>query len=740
VTDFSLVLIDRGGTAFFASAEREALRGLGQVANTVYVRRPIPGHEHEHDPGEISMGPLATRLEMIRAGVERAACPHVAILDVSELSSFAGAAGLALELLAEDVDFVAAQVIDREGSVLFREGALALDGSPRFATSRDLASEVRVQRPTLLCDPRAFAASRDMLLASWRRGTMPADAAASAELAWRCWLAGGRAVASRGITVIADEPLLPASAGPWKASLGRLLQPETLARTPEGSAGETSVEPARIATRLFRASDLPAPAVMAALELRTEIQKARTLADRELVWEGLLADTWDVDGESPRRRRVAFLCSDAVGTSMAGPAIRSVELARVLAEHADVRLASRLGDGLPLDLPCPLHELTDETVGELLAWADAVVIQGPLTDWHREVLRSELPIAVDLYDPMHLEALESVDPDLLVPYTTNLLHDQLWRGDYFFCASERQRDFWLGMLAASGRVTPGRYEEDADLDGLIGVVPYGIADEAPPRTGAGIRAALAGVGPDDPLFVWNGGIWQWFDPDLLVLAIERLRDELPDVRALFMGVRRPGSELTDEARRLIGLIDERGLRDVNVFVRDWTPYAERADTYLDATAVVSLHHAHIETRFSFRTRLLDAIWSATPIICTAGDVLAPIVRDEQIGIAVPAGDLDAIVDALRALATDHDGVAEMRARLRALAPQYHWQVAAAPLVEWCASAPARRKERFAVTGLDPELADLPAVAVPSLGLKALIPRPLRQHVLGPLKRRILESR
>jgi glycosyltransferase involved in cell wall biosynthesis len=737
VTDFSLVLIDSVGTAFFASAEREALRGLGQTSDTVYVRRPLAGEAE--GPGEIAMGPFSTRLEMIRAGVERAVCPRIAILDVSQLSSFVGAAGLALELLDDDLDLVAAQIVGRDGSVRFREAALALDGTPRFSSRLELPSEVRGHRPTLLCDPRAFAGRRDMLLASWSGFTMPTDPAAAAELAWRCWLAGGRAVSSAMISVVADDGGLPGSPVQWQASLARLLEDTTLTRIQdEGRA--TPRDPAGAATRLFRASGMSTADAKAGHVARAAIQQARTISDQELLWDGLLVESWDADGEGTRRRRVAVLCSDAIGMSMAGPAIRSIELARVLSAHLDVRIASRLGDGLPAELPCALHELTDHTVSEILGWADALVVQGPLTDWHRDVLRSDLPIAVDLYDPMHLEALESADPDLLVPYTTNLLRDQLWRGDYFFCASERQRDFWLGMLAANGRITPRRYEDDPDLNALIGVVPFGIAGEEPQRLGEGVRSELEGIGPDDPLFVWNGGIWQWFDPDLLVLAIDRLRHELPDVRALFMGVRRPGSELTEEARRLIELIDEHGLRDTHVFVRDWTPYAERADTYLDATAVVSLHHAHIETRFSFRTRLLDSIWSATPIICTAGDVLAPVVRDEQIGIAVPAGDLDAIVDALRVLATEPERVADMRTRLRALASEYHWEVAAAPLVEWCARARADRNDRFAVTGLDPELSELPALPAPTLGLKALIPRPMRQHVLGPLKRRMLESR
>jgi glycosyltransferase involved in cell wall biosynthesis len=749
VTHFSLVLVDMEGRAFFASAEREALRGMGETANVVYVRRPQPGDDDGHDAGEIIMGRHESLLACIRAGVERALCPHVAVLEVSGLTSYAGAAALALELTRHDdserdedfvdsVDFVAGQVIDSDGVVLFRDAALGLDGGIRLGRG-GLPSEVRGHRPTLLCDPRAFAAKRELLLASWKGDPLSRDRAAPGELPWRCWLLGGRAVSSRSVSVVAEQQRLPVEPRAWKPSLGRLLSDEYLARTPEGVDVGPSFDPVRTARRLLRAGGLLAPEIEEAMALRREIQERRTRPDIELSWDGLLGDP-ATSNELPveGRLRVAILCSDAVGISMAGPAIRSIELARAIGTVADVRIAARLGGGLPAALPCPLHDLTDGTVAELLEWADAMVVQGPLTDWHRDVLRSGIPLAVDLYDPMNLEALESVDPDALVPYTTNLLRDQLWRGDFFFCASERQRDFWLGMLAGCGRVTPGRYAEDPDLLGLIDVVPYGIPAEEPARSGPGVRAEL-GIGAEDPLFVWNGGIWQWFDPDLLVGAVARLKDELPNVRALFMGIQRPGSRLTEEARRLVELIDELGLRDDTVFVRDWTPYGERADTYLDATAIVSLHHAHVETRFSFRTRLLDCIWAATPVICTTGDVLAPIVRDEQIGITVPPGDLDAIVDALRTLATDREGVAAMRGRLRALASQYHWEVAAAPLVRWCVTSPTRREERFAVGGLDPGLTRLTPLAPPGLGLKALVPRPIRQYVLGPLKRRLLQS-
>jgi hypothetical protein len=64
------------------------------------------------------------------------------------------------------------------------------------------------------------------------------------------------------------------------------------------------------------------------------------------------------------------------------------------------------------------------------------------------------------------------------------LHDQLRVGDFFLCASERQRDYWLGWLEALGRVNPRTHGADPDLRGLIDVVPFGVPSE-PPRGSRG---------------------------------------------------------------------------------------------------------------------------------------------------------------------------------------------------------------------------------------------------------------
>jgi hypothetical protein len=281
-----------------------------------------------------------------------------------------------------------------------------------------------------------------------------------------------------------------------------------------------------------------------------------------------------------------------------------------------------------------------------------------------------------------------------VPEVVDLLLDQLARGDFFVCASERQRDYWLGMLAAAGRVTHERYAEDPDVRRLLDIAPFGTPAEPPVRTGVGVRGRVPGVGPDDPLFIWNGGLWDWFDPDSFVRAVDLARRQVPDLRAYFMGIHHPhaGAEQTATVRRVLRLADERGLTGTHVFFNDWTAYDERQNTYLDATAIVSLHPAHLESRFSFRTRFLDGIWAGVPIVSTEGDVFADLIRQEGLGLVVPPSDDAAAAAAMVRLASEPALVEAARGRLAAIAPRYHWDNAVAPLATWMA-APTRTGRR-----------------------------------------------
>ncbi|NJP07416.1 MAG: glycosyltransferase family 4 protein, partial [Chloroflexaceae bacterium] len=69
----------------------------------------------------------------------------------------------------------------------------------------------------------------------------------------------------------------------------------------------------------------------------------------------------------------------------------------------------------------------------------------------------------------------------------------------------------------------------------------------------------------------------------------------------------------------VALADELGLRDTTVFFNDhWVPYTERGRYLLEADIGISTHLEHIETRFAFRTRVLDYIWAGLPMVVSDG--------------------------------------------------------------------------------------------------------------------------
>src|SRR5207244_5865199 len=158
--------------------------------------------------------------------------------------------------------------------------------------------------------------------------------------------------------------------------------------------------------------------------------------------------------------------------------------------------------------------------------------------------------------------------------------DQLRQGDFFLCASERQRDYWLGALSMVNRVNPRSYAEDPTLRRLSDVVPFGVPASRPQATGSAIRGDVPGIGPGDIVVLWGGGIWNWFDPLTAIRAVAAVTNEVRELRLYFMGLRHPNPELPemDMAGRAVGLAQEPGLLDRGVVFRHrWVPHEQRAN-------------------------------------------------------------------------------------------------------------------------------------------------------------------
>ena len=340
----------------------------------------------------------------------------------------------------------------------------------------------------------------------------------------------------------------------------------------------------------------------------------------------------------------------------------------------------------------------------LLDSADVVFAPSSLVYMSSEVRESAKPLAVDIYDPYHLENLERSGPSLIeddrsVTRLAGVVNAGLRRGDFFTCASERQRDFWLGSLAAVGRVNPYTYRSDPLLERLVGVVPFGLPSHPPSRYGPGVRGILPGISETDKVILWGGGVYDWLDPLSVIHAVDRLREHIPNVRLVFLGMRHPNPTIPEMAVATTAraLAEELGLAGRHVFFNDgWVPYGRRGDYLLDADVAVSTHLGHLETRYSFRTRVLDYIWAGLPMVLTGGDTLADELAAEGVAIVVPPGDVGSLEQGLARMLTSPPP----QLLFGALVERYRWERVAEPLVSFCRSP--RRAPDLLVDRLGPD--------------------------------------
>jgi glycosyltransferase involved in cell wall biosynthesis len=331
-------------------------------------------------------------------------------------------------------------------------------------------------------------------------------------------------------------------------------------------------------------------------------------------------------------------------------------------------------------------------VDELLASAEVVIFQGFVMHQFPQIEASDLPLLVDVYDPFHLEGLNlRKEEPPAERYATarsdaEVLNRQFLRADFLVCASEKQRDFWLGQLASIGRVNPATFDADESLRSLLDVAPFGLPAEPPTKRDKVLRGVLDGIGDDDFVLLWGGGIYNWFDPLTLIRAVGQVAAEHDDVKLFFMGAAHPNPAVPKMrmAAAAYRLAEELGLLGTHVFFNEgWVDYDRRADYLLEADVGVSTHFEHIETAFSYRTRILDYLWASLPIVATEGDSLSRLIHTHDLGLTVPPEDVDALAAAIKRLRNDRGLYDSAKGNVEALAPTMTWERALEPIMQFC---------------------------------------------------------
>jgi glycosyltransferase involved in cell wall biosynthesis len=398
-----------------------------------------------------------------------------------------------------------------------------------------------------------------------------------------------------------------------------------------------------------------------------------------------------------------IISHDVVGRTMAGTGIRYWEMAHVLAaQQPTVLLAPQ-----PIDLEPRTPALTCGSVAPgdtasmapWLAQARVIVTNGFVLKLHPELVAHPAPLVVDLYNPVLLENLERFREAPLerqaeqYAYDHAMLAEQLAAGDFFLCATERQRDLYMGALAAAGRLTPEQVRRDATLRSLIDVAGFGLPAAPPPAHQPALRGVVPGIAPDSVVLLWTGGLWDWLDPLTLIRVLPQVVARVPQVRLVFLAGQHPGAvHGMQMPQRAYTLAAELGLLDRFVFFHtEWVPYEQRAHFLRDADIAISLHRRHLETDYAaVRSRFLDHLWIGLPSIVSAGDAAAELVRRYNLGYTVEPEDGTALEEAICRLASDAPQRQRLAAHAREIAADFTWKRTLAPLVQFCA-APVRQR-------------------------------------------------
>jgi glycosyltransferase involved in cell wall biosynthesis len=398
-----------------------------------------------------------------------------------------------------------------------------------------------------------------------------------------------------------------------------------------------------------------------------------------------------------KSKKILLISGDVVNQNMGGVGVRNWELAHALARHCRVTLAvpgeSDLRSQTVRLVP---YDLQKSDLRPNAEDADVIVLHGPILHFHPYLRELDLPLAVDLYVPNLLEGLvwhDQDDWDQWIPAYEEYLRlqlDLLRAGDFFFCASERQRDYWLGWLHAQKRINPHTYRQDPTLRKLIDVIPFGLPAEPLAVTKRVLKGVHPGIGESDYVLLWSGGLWDWLDPLTLIRAVGQLAHSYPALKLYFMGTRHPNPLVTGMSmpEKAIQLSQELGLFEKTVFFGDWVRYEERGNYLAEADLAVVSHPGHIETRFSFRTRVLDCIWAGLPIVTTDGDAMADWVKQENLGLTVPPGQVDAMAQAIETMILQPGGRAMYANAFKRLQAALQWSNVIRPLANFC-QAPSK---------------------------------------------------
>ena len=326
----------------------------------------------------------------------------------------------------------------------------------------------------------------------------------------------------------------------------------------------------------------------------------------------------------------------------------------------------------------------NQQFADLLNSYDAVLVSytmGSDSVFIAEHINDSVQLILDAYVPIYVEVSARESQDIDTEYSNYMsditrFNKVLRRGDYFLCANEAQKTFYIGVLSSLGIINPRSYREDRIL-----IAPFGIHD-LPAKAEHNPYAKL-GIKSSNFIALWFGGLYPWFRIQELLDAVLELSKN-PSFKFVVVGGKNPFNPNPDFSKQYevaLSFAKDHGLLDRSVFFVDWVDFDDRINWFKNASTVVSLNQPGQENGFSWRTRVMDFVWGEVPILTNGGDPLS----DDLIkaGAAVKLDRLTAkeIIGKLESLQKTPSLLGSVRKKVVQLKPGYFWQNIMKPVSE-----------------------------------------------------------
>ena len=295
---------------------------------------------------------------------------------------------------------------------------------------------------------------------------------------------------------------------------------------------------------------------------------------------------------------------------------------------------------------------------------------------------NKIPTIINLTIPISIEAAadqiknkeEFFVNDGLVPTATSLI-----KGDFFFCASERQKHFYMGMLNLLGRINPDTYNKK-----LIDIVPVAAPVEIPKIKENIIKGKV--VPKNKRIILWPSSIFSWFDAITAIEAMKIVSKKINDAVMVFVGADNPNVSFMTKKNVIAAKkkAEELKLLNKTIYFTDWLPYEKRTNMYLESEFAVVTYPIGSETEMSFRTRIIDCLWGRLPVICTKGDSVAEIIEKEGLGATVEEKSPKELAEKIIEFLNNNQELKRIAARVdRFIREKMNWDVVIEPIDKFC---------------------------------------------------------